>query len=49
MTQNIKLDDSKDARKYQRERTEKVKDLNHSFDELDVKPPAFITDENTRI
>ncbi|MCT3072142.1 phage terminase small subunit P27 family [Leuconostoc citreum] len=49
MTQNIKLDDSKDARKYQRERTEKVKDLNKSFDELITQPPEFITDENTRI
>ena len=49
MTQNIKLDDSKDARKYQRERTEKVKDLNKSFDELITQAPEFITDENTRI
>lgn len=49
MTQNIKLDDSGSARKYQRERTEKVKDLNKSFDELDTQAPEFITNENTRI
>ncbi|CBL92132.1 hypothetical protein GCM10025878_13000 [Leuconostoc gasicomitatum] len=49
MTQNIKLDDSKGARKYQRERTEKVKDLNGSFDELGTQAPEFITDESTRI
>lgn len=48
MTQNIKLDDSKDARKYQRERTEKVKDLNKSFDELDTKAPAFIKDRDSK-
>ena len=49
MTQNIKLDDSGSARKYQRERTEKVKDLNKSFDELDTQAPEFITNDNTRI
>lgn len=48
MTQNIKLDDSKDARKYQRERTEKVKDLNKSFDELDTKAPIFIKDKDSK-
>ena len=48
MTQNIKLDDSKDARKYQRERTEKVKDLNKSFDELITQPPAFIKDRASK-
>ncbi|WP_144903430.1 phage terminase small subunit P27 family [Leuconostoc mesenteroides] len=48
MTQNIKLDDSANARKYQRERTEKVKNLNKSFDELDVKPPAFIKDRASK-
>lgn len=48
MTQNIKLDDTANARKYQRERTEKVKDLNKSFDELDVKPPAFIKDRASK-
>ncbi|MFZ2381573.1 phage terminase small subunit P27 family [Leuconostoc falkenbergense] len=48
MTQNIKLDDSKSARKYQRERTEKVKDLNKSFDELDTKAPIFIKDKDSK-
>jgi len=48
MTQNIKLDDSKSARKYQRERTQKVKDLNKSFDELDTKAPAFIKDRASK-
>lgn len=48
MTQNIKLDDSKDARKYQRERTQKVKDLNKSFDELDTKAPIFIKDKDSK-
>lgn len=48
MTQNIKLDDSQNARKYQRERTEKVKNLNKSFDELDVKAPAFIKDRASK-
>lgn len=42
MTQNVKLDDTKNARKYQRERTEKVKELNKSFDKLDTQAPAFI-------
>lgn len=48
MTQNIKLDDSANARKYQRERTEKVKDLNKSFDELITQPPAFIKDRDSK-
>ena len=48
MTQNIKLDDSKEARKYQRERTEKVKNLNKSFDELDTKAPIFIKDRASK-
>jgi len=48
LTQNIKLDDSQNARKYQRERTEKVKNLNKSFDELDVKAPAFIKDRASK-
>lgn len=48
MTQNIKLDDGKDARKYQRERTQKVKDLNKSFDELDTKAPIFIKDKDSK-
>lgn len=48
MTQNIKLDDSKNARKYQRERTERVKDLNKSFDELDTKAPIFIKDKDSK-
>jgi len=48
MPQNIKLDDSKDSRSYQRERTAQVKDLNNNFDSLDTEPPTFLTNENTK-
>lgn len=48
MVQNIKLDDSKYSRAYQRERTEKVKQLNNSFDALNTQAPDFVTDSETR-
>lgn len=48
MVQNIKLTDSKADEKYQRERTQKVKELNKSFDELETTAPAFIKDRNTK-
>lgn len=48
MVQNIKLTDSTEDQKYQRERTEKVKNLNKSFDSLSINPPAFIKNEDTK-
>ena len=48
MAQNIKLDDSKDSRAYQRDRTKRVKELNNSFDQLNTQAPEFVTDQATR-
>ena len=48
MVQNIKLDDSKDSRAYQRDRTKRVKELNNSFDQLNTQAPDFVTDSATR-
>lgn len=48
MAQNIKLDDSKDSRAYQRDRTKRVKELNNSFDQLNTQAPDFVTDPATR-
>lgn len=48
MAQNIKLDDSKDSRAYQRDRTKRVKELNNSFDQLNTQAPEFVTDQSTR-
>lgn len=48
MPQNIKLDDSKGTRSYQRERTKEVKDLNDNFDEISISPPGFLTNQQSR-
>lgn len=48
MPQNIKLDDSKGTRSYQRERTKEVRNLNDNFDEINISPPEFLTNEQSR-
>lgn len=48
LVQNIKLTDDKKDEKYQRERTQKVKDLNKSFDSLKTTAPAFIKDRDSK-